>query len=89
MHTGNPRRTSAHTCALALHSLAPSRALFTVFQIALQWLVDVAAHKMTATSPKAGRLFHAERALLVSAVSTQSQIGRKQTHGPAGCLNRA
>lgn len=32
MHTGNPTRTSAHTCALALHSLAPSRALFTVLK---------------------------------------------------------
>lgn len=27
------------------------------FEIALPWLVDVAAHKMTATSPKAGGLF--------------------------------
>lgn len=74
--TGAQTLFTEHLCS----SLAFPRSLLCPlhsFQTASRWLVDVAAHQMTATSPKASLPFYAKWAVLASLVAAHTH---KHTH---------
>lgn len=84
--TGAQTLFTTHLCS----SLAFPRSLLCPlhsFQTASRWLVDVAAHQMTATSPKASLPFYAKWAVLASPVAEHTHTNthmcrEKSAHCP-------
>lgn len=79
MHAGMNRRTHTHSSVYNGSGLTFPCTLLSPrhsSEIALQWLVDVAAHKLTATPPKASLFFHAKQAFLGSLDTTHTQAGK-------------